>query len=345
MPANFDCPTQTVIPGQLITSALWNGEFTNIFNNFVPAGMDDYSLTDGQMQTATNPFPGSVISRPTSLAGELERLRFALSGITGLTYWYQPPTKTMEQLNTFSLGHTHTGSTDGAQIPTGGIADGAVTMAKLAGAIRASNTISADTNSLIVRYNSGSLAENSVTGALEVKDASISTAKLAASAVTDAKVSDVATTKLTGTIATAQIADAAVTNAKINDVATSKLTGTISTSQIGDAQVSYAKLASDVTSKLSPKSIQRSSGNCVFSGDAANTDKTTNVTISSVDTTKAYVLLNGYTGAVSNGAGASPMSVKAQLTSATNVELKATCSGSSNNNGTITVYFTVVEWN
>ena len=83
MPATFSIPTQEVIPGQLITSVLWNDEFENIYDNFTPSGLDDYSSTDGEMQIQTAPFPGSVISRPTSLAGELERIRYALAGLSG----------------------------------------------------------------------------------------------------------------------------------------------------------------------------------------------------------------------------------------------------------------------
>lgn len=346
MPATFLIPTQNVIPGQLITAALWNGEYANLYNNFTPAGVDDYSVTDGQMQTQTNPFPGSVISRPTALAGELERLRFVVAGITGLTYWYQPPALTIPQISTFNLGHTHTGGADGTQIPTGGIVDLAIT-----------------------------------------------TAKLAAGAVTDVKVADVATTKLTGTIATGQIANSAVdsnkistsvagnglsggagsalavnvdgstieivadtlrvkdlgiVNAKINDVAAGKITGTIVTSQIGAAQVAFANLAADVTNKLSPKSIQRLSGTLSWAGESGNsTEKTTNVAISSVDTTKAYVILNGSAAgnmaALSSGEFIS--NIKAQLTSATNVELKGLGNWIGNKTASILVYFTVVEWN
>jgi hypothetical protein len=91
MPANFDIPVQQRIAGELITSQLWNEEFDNIYQNFIPAGMDDYSTTDSEMRVQTNPFPASVLSKPTALSGELERLRFMFTLYSGQTYWYQPP--------------------------------------------------------------------------------------------------------------------------------------------------------------------------------------------------------------------------------------------------------------
>jgi len=120
-------PYQVVIDGQLITAALWNGMEQNIINNgLIPSGIEDYSETDNQMRIQTNPFPGSVLSRPTSLQGELERIRFQLAAMTGKTYWYMPPDTDLETLYT----HDHTSPFQ--QIPTDGIADGAVTTEKIA---------------------------------------------------------------------------------------------------------------------------------------------------------------------------------------------------------------------
>lgn len=79
---------------------------------------------------------------------------------------------------------------------------------------------------------------------------SVGTSQLANLAVTDAKINDVAATKITGTIATAQIANSAVTDAKISAVATSKLTGTIATAQIADTAVTDAKISAVAASKL-----------------------------------------------------------------------------------------------
>ena len=98
MPATFSIPLITVIPGQIISAALWNGEYTNIYNNFIPAGMDDYSVNDSQMQVQTDPFPSGATSRATSLQGEIERLRFQLANILGETYWYNDPDATVAAL-------------------------------------------------------------------------------------------------------------------------------------------------------------------------------------------------------------------------------------------------------
>lgn len=98
MPATFNIPTQNVIPGQLITAVLWNGEFQNLFINFTPQGVDDYAATDGQFQSQTDPFPAGAISRPTSLAGELERLRFEVAQLKGKTYHYEPSDVTLAQV-------------------------------------------------------------------------------------------------------------------------------------------------------------------------------------------------------------------------------------------------------
>lgn len=98
--AQFTVPLIVVIPGQVIAASLWNGEFQNISTNFNPQGMGAYSDTDVQMQTATDPYPGNVTSRPTAVSGEFERLRFAISEIKGTTYWYQDPDDTINNLNT-----------------------------------------------------------------------------------------------------------------------------------------------------------------------------------------------------------------------------------------------------
>jgi hypothetical protein len=110
MPAQFTIPLIVVVPGQIIAASLWNNEWNNIFVNLTPLGVDTYSNTDSQMQTATDPYPSGSTSRPTSLAGELERLRFIIDAITGNTYWYQHPVISISALNAlFPLGPTNLG--------------------------------------------------------------------------------------------------------------------------------------------------------------------------------------------------------------------------------------------
>ncbi|MEE8382226.1 MAG: hypothetical protein V3R78_10190 [Thermodesulfobacteriota bacterium] len=67
------------------------GNFTAIINNHTPTGMDDHSSTDGQAQTQIDPFPASTLSKATSLAEEIEQLRYVLKEILGETYWYIDP--------------------------------------------------------------------------------------------------------------------------------------------------------------------------------------------------------------------------------------------------------------
>jgi hypothetical protein len=136
MPATVPIPTQSVVPGQLISAVLWNGEFQNIFNNFIPASFDDASSTAAQMQSMVNPFPGSVLSLATTLLGELERLRWAVAEIKDFpgplgAYWYQPPTLSMAAQLALLKSHTHADANTGGQLGTAAYQDASVTDAKI----------------------------------------------------------------------------------------------------------------------------------------------------------------------------------------------------------------------
>ncbi len=61
--------------------------------------MAGYSANATQMQTQTSPGGLGTESLATSLAGELERLRYMLVQIMGTTYWYQTPAATLLSLN------------------------------------------------------------------------------------------------------------------------------------------------------------------------------------------------------------------------------------------------------
>jgi hypothetical protein len=76
-----------------------NAEFDNIINNLTPAGIDDLSSNAAAMQGTADPYPGGVASAPTSLAGELQRLRYLLTQITGETYWYIDPDTSIAAIN------------------------------------------------------------------------------------------------------------------------------------------------------------------------------------------------------------------------------------------------------
>ena len=81
--------------GETLTAAELNAEYDNILNNHDPSGMDDESTNDAEMRATADPYPATTISKPTDLAGEIQRLRFqflavvkALNGNSG-TYWYE----------------------------------------------------------------------------------------------------------------------------------------------------------------------------------------------------------------------------------------------------------------
>jgi hypothetical protein len=106
---------------EILTHTNLNTEFDNILNNLTPAGIDDLSVSNAAMQGTTDPYPGAVISLATSLAGELQRLRYVIAAITGKTYWYEDPDTTLSLLkDIFTYGQwtpqtltslTHVGAT------------------------------------------------------------------------------------------------------------------------------------------------------------------------------------------------------------------------------------------
>lgn len=318
---------QVVIAGQLITASLWNGMELNIINNgLVPSGIDDYSTNDAQMQTQTDPYPSGATSRPTSLQGELERLRYQFDNIIGKTYWYEDPDVDIATFKTRFDAHTHDGtSNNGPQILAGGIADNAVTTAKI--------------NDLAVTV--GKIADAAVDS--NKLAASVAGNGLAGGAGTALSVNvDGSTMEISGDAI--RVKDSGITAAKLD-------TGAVTTSKIGDTQVTYAKLASDVTSKLSPKTIQRFTTAFSFNFATESVPKTVNQTITSVDTTKAYVLTGGYYRSAESGISIEVWAeFKVKLTSATNVEIIGNFLGQAGSlpaSGTVTyqVEFTVVEWN
>lgn len=75
--------------GEQLTASDLTTSFTVVgITNMIPTCLDDYSVDVTQMRSTTDPFPASVESQPTSLAGELERIRFVLKSLTGWSQWY-----------------------------------------------------------------------------------------------------------------------------------------------------------------------------------------------------------------------------------------------------------------
>lgn len=77
--------------GLILTAAIYNSDHENHITNGVPSQLDDYSSTVGQMQTMTSPGGVGTESQATSLAGELERIRYMIDAIIGGAQWYSTP--------------------------------------------------------------------------------------------------------------------------------------------------------------------------------------------------------------------------------------------------------------
>jgi microcystin-dependent protein len=113
-------PLQSAIPDQLITSALWNSEFGNVSTLMDASGCGGHSDTDADAQIQTAPYPGSVLSKATSIAGELERLRYVIAQILGNTYWYEPAATGNNLANAFLVGEVRALAT--STVPSGFLA-------------------------------------------------------------------------------------------------------------------------------------------------------------------------------------------------------------------------------
>ena len=77
------------VGGELITAAKYNADHQVHVDNQTPQMTDDYSSNTGQMQAQTDPGESGSENPASSLAGELERIRFAIAEMKGTTYWYQ----------------------------------------------------------------------------------------------------------------------------------------------------------------------------------------------------------------------------------------------------------------
>jgi hypothetical protein len=85
--------------GLTLTANIYNTDHQNHIDNHNSTQIDDYSASVAEMQTTTDPYPSSSESQPTSLAGELERLRFVIKQITGQGQWYHDPSGSIEDGN------------------------------------------------------------------------------------------------------------------------------------------------------------------------------------------------------------------------------------------------------
>jgi hypothetical protein len=89
--AGLYAPYKVYTPGEVLTAADLNATDQNHITNQVPQMTDDYQLDLAQKRVQTDPASGLA----TSLAGELEQLRYALAKVGRVTFWDQivgPPT-------------------------------------------------------------------------------------------------------------------------------------------------------------------------------------------------------------------------------------------------------------
>lgn len=93
MPGNYTL-RRTYVDGDILSAADYVADHQQHIDNQTPQGTDDYSANVTQMRTITNPGTVSGESLATSLAGELERLRFVLKDIktkingSAVLQWY-----------------------------------------------------------------------------------------------------------------------------------------------------------------------------------------------------------------------------------------------------------------
>lgn len=101
MPALYTHTTRAT--GTILTATIYNGDHQNHIDNGIPAQLDDYSGNVPQMQTATDPGEVGSESLATSMAGEFERLRYAIKDIKGTTQWYESPAVQLNSLSQASF--------------------------------------------------------------------------------------------------------------------------------------------------------------------------------------------------------------------------------------------------
>jgi hypothetical protein len=181
-------------------------------------------------------------------------------------------------------------------IPAAGLADGAVTSAKILDGTISANDL-ADS-----AVTSAKILDSTITAA-DLADASVTAAKIADGAVTSAKITDgtiTAADLAANSVTTAKIADSAVTSAKIADgtLTTADLAdSSVTTAKIADSAVSSAKIAdltilatdladSSVTAaKLAPGAV----GTSALADSAMTSAKIADLTITSADLSDSSV--------------------------------------------------------
>ena len=81
---------RTWATGDSLTAGDLNSSFSTVgVTNFEFSCLDDLSGTVAEMQTTADPYPANSESLATTGAGEIQRLRFQIQRMLGLTYWFR----------------------------------------------------------------------------------------------------------------------------------------------------------------------------------------------------------------------------------------------------------------
>lgn len=81
--------------GTVLTATIYNSDHVNHITNQNPQQTGAYSDNVSQMRSQVDPGEQSSESLAGSLAGELERLRYAIAELKGMTYWYETAPNTL----------------------------------------------------------------------------------------------------------------------------------------------------------------------------------------------------------------------------------------------------------
>lgn len=83
------------VSNEVLTASDLNAEYNNILTNMQPSGIEDQSADVAAMQATANPGTVGSESLATTLAGEIQRLRYKIKEILGTAQWYSAPTRTL----------------------------------------------------------------------------------------------------------------------------------------------------------------------------------------------------------------------------------------------------------
>lgn len=86
MPGLYSHTTRAT--GTILTATIYNGDHQNHIDNHITTMIDDYSSNAAQMQSVASPGGVGSESLATSLAGEIERLRYVMKTMHGGAQWY-----------------------------------------------------------------------------------------------------------------------------------------------------------------------------------------------------------------------------------------------------------------